>query len=446
MFPRANRPRLLSFWPYIAFSIVALIHWGNVIRFAVDVPHWDEWELLRGLIRVRDQHDWTWLFERANEHLLVLTKLQITFSYFWNHWDIRLLQILNFPIFLAILVFFWIVVTRSFPSRPRELLFFLLFPLAPLAWENHTMSSQSCLHLVLLLTGLSGWLLFQDRPRWRCLILAFLTSLLAVLTFANGVVGTAALCVIYSLRKVIQFIDEREFRKQHLAELTFVLASHAAMYWLFFHLTGLSGDPGGAKGFFSLSVWHYFFSLFVFGYGFDSLRGLYAYSFLLGPALIGFLFYPFWANRKKLASPQWILLGWTAAILATVLVIAKGRHLQGIEGSRSSRYFEFVMMLPPLTAVIWSFFLTSQPKLRKKVLIGFGLFVFLAFANNWTFHSYRLTQERKLAVLACINDLRNHRRTDPVCKNASPFPLSPYLKEAEILNLSFLRQLEGQTP
>lgn len=434
-----TRNSFLRWGPYLLVGAFACLHWAMLWRFVVDVPHWDEWEMIPGLQRAYTQHDWRWFVEPLNEHLMVLAKAQIYLSYLWTGWNFRNLQLVNFGFYLFTLLSLWWFAKNYLPSVRAPQFLFFLFPLMPLAWENHSMAFQINVHLMLFLVGWAGWLLFCRPTTWGTLLSAASVNFLSTINVSSGAVLVLVLVAVHTVWVLDRVRRNEEVPSQWRSQLAVSLGLHALILWAFMLSSRNTAHSGVLTSLLQLDTWNYFLHLIVFAFGFDGWKGLSAYSQWLAFPLLVFLVAPFWILRRRLTAAQWALMAWTLGLVAVALLIASARHMLGLEGARSSRYFEFVGLLVPLSAFSWSEALTPWPELRKRALVGIGLFVFLAFADDWNFHAYRVMADSRARSLRCAFNLVNGISTEPICPEASPNPLPPYLKAASELDLHFLR-------
>ena len=100
--------RRFDFSAGIALSLCGLAFLALVVavnRYAVDLPYYDEWAFLHpdNAEYLTGGLDAGWLFQRHNEHLIPLTRLQIWLLYRLNGWDVASQQRMNLVLFAAVM-------------------------------------------------------------------------------------------------------------------------------------------------------------------------------------------------------------------------------------------------------------------------------------------------------------------------------------------------------
>jgi hypothetical protein len=146
-------------------------------------------------------------------------------------------------------------------------------------------------------------------------------------------------------------------------------------------------------------------------------------------------------NKGNLSGRQWRIFVSTVGVLAILASVSTGRAGSGIEQAKESRYFEFAMLLIPLSLVSWAFLLHGRKRLQAAVIAGLWIFCLLAFWNNWKeFQNYRIVSAQRKAGLRCLRAYyQGHGDRD--CPTLFPAPIpARFLEEAKALNVSFYRR------
>ena len=114
------------------------------------------------------------------------------------------------------------------------------------------------------------------------------------------------------------------------------------------------------------------------------------------------------------------------------------------EGSKSSRYADFAMMLVPFTAFAWAIILRDRPNLKKYALVGLWLFCCLGFSYKWLWFSvYRVQRDSRKEGVECIKAYYKHGG-QAMCPTLYAAPLESMLDEAKRLNLSFYKEIQKE--
>jgi hypothetical protein len=170
---------------------IALTIWHN----GFDVPHMDQWELVP-LLKADAERRITLaqLWAPHNEHRLVIPRLVMLFLARVSHWNIRCELLLNF--FLALIIMMFVVllirdtVKRIAPDTPQLTPWLalisglLIFSLTQ--WHNWVWGWQNQIFFNVLATVTTAWAIGRYGPRWPGLLLGLAGAVVAMLSFANG--------------------------------------------------------------------------------------------------------------------------------------------------------------------------------------------------------------------------------------------------------------------
>jgi hypothetical protein len=348
-----------------------------VITFGVNVPFWDEWQLVD---RFRDIYAgrtkwWELSFSKHNEHLMgvayLLGGLLLLFAGFDSKLQLilgLLIQALAFSIIVGVL---WRSVPKA--SRPvwlalSSLICFSLSQHSNLLWAFQTAWFMVTLFLAITLTCLHMAKNHEgsaDEHYW--ISLAASSALLASFTSAQGVIVWFAGAVYLMAGERIQFRDYFRSRINRLWMTAAVLAGGAFVtVWL---MKGGGGAVGGGE-----------FSMRAFAYIFVGIHGTFFGDFgVLGVACLGVVMLAFVAlalikaltaqDRNGYALPVALI----AFGLVFVLLIAVGRAKFGIDAARESRYSAYTLITYFGALTI---FLHRDNDMDGKGLIGLGAALF----------------------------------------------------------------------
>lgn len=128
----AERVPAWAWWAavIVAHGLPVFLVLNFVVRFAVDVPYWDQWELVP-LLDKQAQGSLTWadVWARHNEHRVLLPRLCMLALAPLSRWDVRWeIALVVALVFASVLVAAWVHVRRAGLSAPALLAF------APVTW------------------------------------------------------------------------------------------------------------------------------------------------------------------------------------------------------------------------------------------------------------------------------------------------------------------------
>ncbi len=416
-------------------------HLWIILQNAVNVPFWDEWGILSP-DALPAGFTFRWIFAQANEHRIVLTKLQ-SWALFYidghNHIVSLVFTYALWGVLLACVVLF---ARRMVPQLPLwVVLAFILLLLTPINWENNSWGFESCYRFAVLFPLLAVYFLFREPQTGPRLALGASMCVLAMYSFFAGLLAVCILILLFACFKVIRALNVSGSQRrmeyvQLLAVVTPVLI-FVALYFVDYHR--VSYHPKLAFPW-EASFWRFFTNLVSWGFGFETN------SVILGALCLLLVLAPvaaeIWHQRLRLAGSSWGVYGLLFAMLGILASIAMGRaHFS--PSAKISRYADFGMMLVPFSALAWAIFLKERPQLKKYVLVGFWIFCCLGFSYKWLwFPVYRVQRDSRLVGVECIKSYYQHQGPG-MCPTLYAAPMGPMLDEAKRLNLSFYRDLEG---
>ncbi|HVF84704.1 MAG TPA: hypothetical protein VM821_01880 [Abditibacteriaceae bacterium] len=461
---RRDLNRILNGLAILGCIGLYLYHFFVVWTYAVDVPFWDEWEMLSpGALS--PNLNIPWLFAQHNEHRIVTDKLFIWLLLRWNGWDIAAQQLLNFLIYGALLLVVVQMARKTAPKMPLwAILSFVVFLLSPINHENHLMAFQSSFHFVVLFFLCAALFFFDTKTdadgnttqSWKSLLLGSLFAVLSIYSLASGLLSCAVLLLVFGIwktqraRNAAAALQSREWRQ--FVAVGLLLAGAMALWFVGWQAStsqSLRASP------FSALFWVWFLNILSAGFGFAS------YSVIAGLACLVFVLAPFakllLRSRSALRSRQveegtnafsfWAPCAVTLGLLAVLLFVTSGRIGYGLPASKTPRYTEFVLVLIPLAAAAWYPFVAGS-RMRVPVLVALWTFCFLSFLPTWgyfRFYPERYTERE--AGAACTGkyyQTGNPSGKDWHCRSIAPLdiPLNERLNRARELGVSFSRKLE----
>lgn len=430
-----------------SFSLVALVylvHLGVVARHAVDVPFWDEWEMLNegGLSRSLELG---WVLERHNEHRIVPTRLATWIGYRLDGWNLAHQQIANFVVFGALLAATALAMRRAAPAlEPAWRAAFVVLLLSGASRQNHAWGFQSQFHFFLLFFVLGSLLLFDPRRRLRDQALGALCLVGSAYSFSAGVV-----CAIVALvgHAAFALSHPRAGRAELARTLGVVLPASAATGLWFVGYASVEGHPA-LRGPGDLEFWRWLLDMLALGFGYtrsSSLLGLACLALVAAPCLA------LARQRAERSDPgAWLLATLVAGLLGALASIASGRSGFALLQAKSSRYVEIAMLMVPLAACAWHRRLAHRRVARPAALAALWLVAAAGHLDDWDLdRGYLDIAAEKRVGLRCLETLYERAaaeprslRNAPRCPYIYPAPLERRLARARALRVSFYRRIE----
>jgi len=407
---------------YLVLPLLFLIQLGLVARFAVDIPHWDEWDHLKFW---GPNLSWAWVWAPHNEHRIVVTKLftwsvgQIT------HFDLRIQQVMNFFVFGLLILSLVLLLRRVRPAlSPLLIVGFTVFSFSSRLVENHLWAFQSVFHFQMLFFILCLHELFFGERGYLSIVLASIFSVLTMYSLAAGIVLAGVTIGGYSVYR----IRERSWKGPLILGGVFVCG---LVLWAMGH--GQSKGHIPHAGLFSSDFFRFFLRILSSGFGYDrggSFVGLLALLSVLAPFVI-----PIY-RRQPFSKSQWALGTGVLAVLAALAVISYGRS--GIlPTAKSSRYVEIGFLLMPLTAAAWAL---SGYRYKTRAIGVLWLFCALGYCDDFGLRPYVETHVARKANAGCVSEYLAGKPGPAACPNSFPISLSEHLKIAKDYGIHFARR------
>jgi hypothetical protein len=417
------------------------VHFAIVMTHAVNVPFWDEWEMLAPQ-QLPAGLSLAWLYEQHNEHRVVTSKL-LTWALYrfngWNHVGHQAINFLLYGLLLFVLVRF---AKRSAPWLDTWIsVSFIIFLLSPIAYENHFWGFQSTFHFSLLFFFSSVHLFYREHQYWSHLLLGSLMALLAMYSASIGLVASLANLLLFSVFKLsrLKMAAGAGARNLEVRQWLAVLAVVGAGFALW--LAGYNSLAHQSSYVLphTRQFWLFFAGIAGLGFGLDTtsfLPNLFCLLIVFTPIVVHV-----WRTGGRFPNASWAVYAAVAGVVAALAAITLGRASFGIPPSKGSRYSEIAMMLIPLSALTWSISLQHTARLRNAALIALWAFCFVTFQNNWSsFFNYEGLGDERRRGLRCIQWYYENGG-GANCPTLYPFPLEDKLDNARSLNASFYQHL-----
>lgn len=418
---------------WVAVAVIAVYQLLLICRYGSDAPYFDEWvyfspEALPAGFSL------SWLVSFHNEHRIVFTKLLTWLNLKLFYLDFFKQLVINFGIYLGLLFALVRLVQKSVDLQ-RFFWFpaFMVFLLSPLNWENHLWAFQSQIHLMFLFSFVALQYAFAEQVSLRSILLFAGFALLAVSSFASGLVITLVSLVMLSLYLVSGMASRRietAAGVRALAVAWFLVGTGLGLW--FYGYPAPTGErlltlPTDS------AFWVYFLSILSYGFGFEVeslIPGIACLLFALLPVVLLLK-----TRERRQEGATWLLVTAIVALLATLAAISVGRASFSI--ARHSRYAEFGMLMIPLIAAAWWRAL-APGRVRHLVLAFFWIGCCVSFANDWSAGKYQTMRQVNLLNLECIE--RYYRGVgDGSCSEATPVALDA----ARSLELNFTRRMNN---
>jgi hypothetical protein len=403
-------------------------------QYSVDIPFYEEWDFFLPKA-LQSGLTWDWLFDFSGYHRVVPTRLMAWVNLQLFGMDFRLQKMFNYLIFGGLLVTISRLKNRII-GKDDFVLFplFMLFLLSPIAFENHSNSYQSQIHLVIILALLALFHIYADNLQTRSLGIFFFCLIAAINTFSAGMTISSVLFPCWALFVLSQIATGRVTRQRGILLLltgSTVVAITAASWVFSFR------QPSGWTWVTPLSglFWDTFFNLLSFGFGFEivhPLPGVICLVVVVLPLIL------LWRDKElRSQTGVWQVTTGVLVFLAILVTISITRG-SAVGTSKLSRYAEFGLILIPLTSIAWWLALRRSVKRSVVIALLWGA-CFVSFIDDWSFSPYRDAGQMGRFVLEALEDyFVGH--VDVVFPWTHPDPLTPFFEGARKLNVRFTRQ------
>jgi hypothetical protein len=369
-------PALLALLPLAVLA-------GYVARYHVDVPVWDQWELVPLLAKL-DAGVLTWgdLWAQHNEHRLFFPRLVMLALARLSRWSITWELALNLVLALALLLVLAglgrrVLVALGRPASAAWLLPALAVPVFSLQqYENWLWGWQIQIFLNVLAVALGFGMLARAPFDWRAWLAAAACGLVALYSFANG-------ALYWPLGAWLLW--RRGARRVHLAAWVGLAAVAAGLYLAGYHPN--TGHPPLAAALQQPALFGSYFLAFLGAPLASFSPPLALIAGLLSLLIFAYLtLSPHWlcAGARTAARPL-MALGLYA--LLSALLAALGRAGFGVAQALSSRYVTIsnflVLSIVVLLLAGGSMLLAPAPARRWAVPALLATLLLLTLWSSW---------------------------------------------------------------
>jgi hypothetical protein len=356
-----------------AAVMVALVLWHGV-----NVPHWDDWELLRLLIRLRNGTlTWADLIAPHNEHRVLFSKLLLLALGHVTAWDIRaaliaslVLCLLHALLLAALARPLW----RPGLAAAWGTLLLSAIVFSPTQAENWYWGWQVQWFIAALASSatvaFAAWSLAASSP-WAFVAAAAFAAFVAQYDIASGLVAWPAGALVLAYHP-----------RWRLVLPVWIAAAAAATAYYFVGYARPSDAPP------LLTAFQHPFDLLLFIGGFlagpfwpSPAGGLLLFALFLALALFC---WRHWRHEPALVLP-WIALGLLAVAHAGLTAVGRIRY--GAALGAASRYQTIGLLLSvalvPLAVLAFRVWATGKPPLRGLATAGAVMLSVVVVAVPW---------------------------------------------------------------
>lgn len=442
-----NLLRHLGFLAWLFAICVALWHYALIWLYAVDVPHWDEWEAFHGREQLPNQISWSWLIAQHNEHRILLTRLQTWLLMKLDHWDLATQIRLNFLIFLSLVGLLIWIIRRTVPKAPGWFLALcFLSQLSGLPIENHTWGFQSQFHFTLLALFCAVILMISPRPSWLRIFFGLFAMVLAMFSFSAGLSGSVMVIGTFVIHRWFMIQGRAGFDvRREIGLIIFVIATWAAAvaYYLTDYLPTTHAPPVFPYQF---RFWEHFSNLLALGFGYtwvDSRVAILCATLVLAPVILCTVTICRRSTRQAFAPESYRLLSVYLVVLTALAAISIGRGGFDLINSKASRYAEFASLLIPCALTLWLVNNSSSSpapvQVKRWFLILTILTTGMGLCRHWDLAAkyQKIADQRKVGRDCALATLAG--QANGFCPSIYPDIISDRLKIAKDLGVSFTR-------
>ncbi len=410
------------------FFLLWIFHGAIIFNYAVDLPFYDEWSYFR-FDGLPEKWSWEWIWRQHNEHRIIWTKLLTSFSYHWEFLNFRHLIFFNWILYSLILYCVFLLMPSMERYSKEIKCSFLLFLLSPLLSGNHQWAFQSQFHFCLLFALCATLAIWpKNGTRHGSTPLLLLPLLAMPLAFSSGLPISWLVWGLWGISLLLFSASRRR-----AFALFFVAGLSLGILSIFWASNYESHSTHQLAWPWIWRFWRYVFHISAMGFGILAewqLAGAIVFIFALLPWALSFKkksYRSFGADHCRSLALVLIALG-------GIGLIAFGRGLEGW-GSKSSRYFEYAVLLVPATIGAW----VLHAKSKSRWIVSSAWFlIFLIYLPSWgRFQDYsrhhQLLQEGK----KCLAE--NLSPGPLLCEKLYPADIKQFLERAHSLKIHFTR-------
>ncbi|MEK7691691.1 MAG: hypothetical protein AAB425_11795, partial [Bdellovibrionota bacterium] len=437
----------------VAYSLSVV---SRVFSNAVNIPFWDEWELLNpGWI---DSNFGSWIWAFHNEHRVVPTHLVFLINKWVFGLDFRAQILMNLAAFLGFVFFCWREAGRflgkAWDSWTSVSLGWALSPtLSSLFVENHLMAGQNCI-LFALISYFWGCklLLGSENPGFLRLMGGAFLWCVSIFSFGSGPPAVMAGWLVFSGRSLGLYRRDKSWMYfRRWATVTAVVVWSLLLWASGYRSIAWHPHP---TPFWDPSYWLFLGHLVALGFGYGTGTS--------APAVLGVflllvagglsMWIPAaetenrWARFLKL---PWLGLGILAGLTAMLAAVAYGRAGFGLGWAGSGRYAETSSFLP---WILWTAILLALQSVGpaghlrlRRMIQGTGLllwfFLGIGIPRHFSLRNYSVSGQHRQNQKACAVGLLQPGPDSATaeCPDIYPGPIRGRVRRAAELGYSFMK-------
>jgi len=410
-----------------AYFIPLLIILWFIASFTVNIPFWDQWDLVNLFEKVfTGRASFKDFFSQHNEHRIIFPKVIYTTLAFVSNWDVRYESYFSVLLVTITFLIFYKISTLSVNKNlsisrhlTNILTCILLFSLVQ--YENWLWGFQLAWFLVNMCLAIAVLIIALSNNYPKRLYLAAVPCFIASFSLAHGLLSWLA--VIPSVASI-----QGSYKQKTQRVIVCILLFFCN---LIIYLIGYQKPNNQTSLLFilkyPLATGYYFFSLL----GAPIVDKSTTSTIFIG-AMILLIFLLLTFQAVKISKPRfnlnlevasWISIGLFAILFA--FITTSGRSAFGIEHSTISRYTTCSILLIISVAHLWQIIFSKNSFIT-------GVFVGLIFISSVhqipqvrTLYSQRLTSD------ACLEMLSFMDGSEHIClqNGLLPFPHTEYLRK-----------------
>ncbi len=418
---------------WLILAIFVVVNLVFIVNSTVNIPYWDEWEMIFYLPNL----SLDMLFTPHNEHLIITTKLYVYIMYLINDLNFKYMAIVNYFFFIGMLFALYLIIkdyTKTIPFTP--LLFVMFF-----SHRFVTAFTQPFLISLMLMTTFGLLAIYfgfiRERNNRNTIIMLLLMWLSAISTsysFPTGVM------IAFILKELIYISKPKNKHKTYeILRLVITFLIFIAVVLLPFYIfkndnpeTIFSSTPEFLS--------HFINSLFLIS---TLIKSSNLYSSIIYIIFVAIPIVVFIVNGDVFKNKY--LQAFYAILICVIINIAGVSLIRGSsEAIIATRHYIFTLIATPIIIIL---FIKLHTRYKNKLtLIATSLFLTIFSVSliltiiSSRGYQYRYStqnisqQDGSDCVKAYYAGSENS-----LCKTIYPKPLDKHLKKAYELQLSFVK-------
>ena len=423
---------------WLILGIFVILNLVFIVNSTVNIPFWDEWEIVWDLPNISLAK----LFTPHNEHLIVTTKLYIYLQYAMNDLNFKYMAIVNYFFFIGMIFALYLIIkdyTKTIPFTP--LLFVMFFsPRFITAFTQPFLISLMLMTTFGLLAIYFGFI--RERNNRNIIIMIIFMGLSAISTsysFSTGVM------IAYILKEIIYINKpENKHRMYETLRLIITFLIFTSVVLLPFYIFK-NANPRTEFSSMSEFLNHFANSLFLIS---TLIKSSNLYSSIVYIIFVAIPIVVFIVNGDIFKNKY--LQAFYAIIICVIINVAGVSLIRGTYGLMiDPRHYIFAIIATPIIVIL---FIQLYVRYKNKLtLIATSLFLTIfSVSLILTIISSRGYQFRYSNQRISLQDGSDCVQAyyagsgNSICETLYPKPLDKHLKKAYDVNLSFVKEYQRQ--